>query len=237
MLETNLSQAISTSRTVATLDNAARLLWRGHADGLVDDTTAERLSQAVEARRNALKGTARQSPPMRRPARSKPCRSPDRQRSIARRRGLAASGAVPGTIAVHFTTGELAVLSLIAQQCQRRGKCEWYLDRLAACAGVCRTTAKNAIRHAKAIGLISVEERRLTAWRSDSNIIRLISAEWKAWLSIGGTGKNATSTNNHLLFSGHKPTKRLVGSSRNTTFAVNLRNEPQPPNDRAAVHC
>jgi hypothetical protein len=103
------------------LDNAARLTWRGLAEGLIDDSAAERLSTATEARRLVLKGQGRQNAAKPALARPRPCRSPDRARSIARRRQIAASGAVPGIIAASFTTGELAALTVIARECQRNG--------------------------------------------------------------------------------------------------------------------
>jgi hypothetical protein len=168
------------------LDNAARLTWRGLAEGLIDDSAAERLSTATEARRLVLKGQGRQNAAKPALARPRPCRSPDRARSIARRRQIAASGAVPGIIAASFTTGELAALTVIARECQRNGSCSWYMDRIAAVAGVSRTTARNALRQAQALGLITVRERRRRGWRSDSNIIRIASRDWLAWLKLGG---------------------------------------------------
>ena len=198
MLESQLSEAIVTARTIATLDNAARLMWRGHSEGLISDSGAEALSAAAEARRDALRGKCR--PLLRQATRSRPrpCRSPERNKSIARRRGLAASGAVPGTIAANFTTGEIAALTVIARQCQRSRSCDWFMDRIAAVAGVSRTTVRNALRQAQHLGLISILERRRTAWRSDSNVIRVSSAEWLLWLGMGGGRKKSTPTNTKL---------------------------------------
>lgn len=198
MLAEQLLEAINTARTIPTLDNAARLMWRGLAEGLIDGSAAEWLSTATEARRIALKGQGRQITAKPALARPRPCRSPDRARSIVRRRQLAASGAVPGTIAASFTTGEVAALSVIARQCQRSGSCSWFMDKIAAVAGVSRTTARNAIRQAQALGLITVQERRQRGWRSDSNIIRIVSREWLAWLKVGGC-KKPMSTNTDLI--------------------------------------
>ena len=191
-----VSQAVAVASSIPMLDNTAKLVWRGLAEGLIADADAEHLSAAVEARRDALRSKPRRNMPQQPQARPRPCRSPDRTRSIRRRRGLAASGAVPGTIATHFTTGEIAALTVIARQCQRRRSCDWFMDRIAAVAGVSRTTVRNALRQAQALGLISVQERRLTAWRSDSNIIRVVSAEWLAWLGLGGGCKKERTTNN-----------------------------------------
>ena len=145
-----------------------------------------------------MQGLERRTPSKSTLARSRSCTSPDRARSLSRRRQLAMSGAVPGTIAVSFTTGEIAALSVIARECQRRGRCEWFMDKIAAVAGVSRTTARNALRQAQALGLVTVQERRHRAWRSDSNIIRIVSPEWLAWLRIGGGCKKPKSTNTDL---------------------------------------
>jgi hypothetical protein len=39
---------------------------------------------------------------------------------------------------------------------------------------------KNAIREARRLGLLTVEERQITGFRNDTNVIRIISAEWLA---------------------------------------------------------
>ena len=207
-------QAAIEAATFTQLDDIARTVWSGYGT-LFDDDTAQALGDAIEARRRALApstreksrkpATARHGPPRR------PCRSPDRSRSISRRRQLAASGAIPGAIAANFSTGELAVLTVIAREIQRSTPLvrersadgfTWCMDRIAAVAGVSRTTARNAIRQAQALGLITVQERRRNRWRSDTNVIAIVSAEWKQWLRLGGGCKNPTTTNNPNIIVG-----------------------------------
>jgi hypothetical protein len=117
-----------------------------------------------------------------------PPRSPNRQRSLERRRRQAMSGVVPARIAVGFTQGENAVLTVIGRQCQRGGACTLHIDAIAALAGVCRTTVGNALRLARRLGLIAVKERRIPGKRSLTNIITVIGADWKAWLKLGESG-------------------------------------------------
>ena len=200
--------------TFTQLDDIARTVWGGYGT-LFDDDTAQSLGDAIEARRRALApstremshkpATTRHGPPRR------PCRSPDRSRSIARRRQLAASGAIPGAIAANFSTGELAVLTVIAREIQRSTPLvrersadgfTWCMDRIAAVAGVSRTTARNAIRQAQTLGLITVQERRRNRWRSDTNVIAIVSAAWKQWLRLGGGRKKPTTTNTQSFFRG-----------------------------------
>lgn len=204
MNEDQFSEAVSRA-SFSSLNDSAKLIWKAHGAGLLDDQAAERLSIAIEARRSELKDVGSRASVQCFKTRPRPCQTPDRAKSIARRRGLAASGAVPGAIAANFTTGETAVLSVIARQCQRKGFCDWFLDRIAAVAGVSRTTVRNALRQARAAGLISVQERRRNAWRSDSNVVRIVSAEWLIWLGLGGGGKKAKPTNNHLYRTNENP--------------------------------
>lgn len=192
----------------AQLDELARAVWGDYGHGRIDDTQARALVDAIDARRAAMTSRSRQGWAKGFSARQRPrtderrrkVRSPDRHRSLARRRQLAASGAVPGSIAVHFTIGELAALSVIAREVQRTGSCTWPMDRIAAVAGVCRTTTRNAIRLAQRHGLISVEERRIDRWRSDTNVVTIRSPEWRAWLRLRSGRKNALPTDNHPLF-------------------------------------
>jgi hypothetical protein len=52
-----------------------------------------------------------------------------------------------------------------------------------------RGRAKTA-RAAEALEVLSIEERRLTAFRNDTNIIRITAPEWRAWLRLArGLGK------------------------------------------------
>ena len=48
-----------------------------------------------------------------------------------RRRRVAMSGVAPAKIAASFTMAELAVLSVIARQCQQSGVCALPIDALA----------------------------------------------------------------------------------------------------------
>ncbi len=106
--------------------------------------------------------------------------------SMERRRSWAASGRLPPRLAARFTLAEQAVLSLVAAEIQKRGACALTVDHIAALAGVGPSSVRNAIREAKALGLVTVEEKRRTAWMSYPNTIRIVSPEWGAWLRLHG---------------------------------------------------
>src|SRR5215207_10138245 len=104
---------------------------------------------------------------------------------IVRRRHLAASGPMPPSLACRFTVGELAVLRIVGDEVRQHGQCDRCVDEIAARAGVCRSLVKNAIRTAARLGLVTVEERRREGRRNLSNVIRIVSREWLAWLARG----------------------------------------------------
>jgi hypothetical protein len=112
-------------------------------------------------------------------------RSPDRQRSVERRRRLAASGPMPPALAARFTTSELAALRIIADEVRLHGCCALHIDAIAARAGVCRTVVKNALREARSLGMVTITERRRRGQKSLTNIVRIVSPEWTAWVRIG----------------------------------------------------
>jgi hypothetical protein len=190
LLAEQFTSAAAAARNTRAIDEIARLTWRAHGEGHLADADAEAVSEALHARRATFAATRALSQP--RPALGlprharKPC-SPDRQASVERRRRQAMSGAVPAKIAAAFTLGELAVLSVIAREVQRRdGACSLPIDALAALAGVSRTTVQNLLRQARHLGLLEVKERRRRGLPSLTNVIKVISKEWSAWLKLSG---------------------------------------------------
>src|SRR5262249_54571705 len=115
-------------------------------------------------------------------------RSPDRTKSIARRRRLGGSHHLPPQIREHFTQGWQAVLTNLALDHIAKGFSDDCHDARAAKSGVSRTTARDAIQLAQILGLISVEERPVPGRKSRTNIIRIVSREWLTWLARGPAG-------------------------------------------------
>src|SRR5262249_55145735 len=78
------------------------------------------------------------------------------------------------------------------------GQCVKSIAELAARAGVSRTTVQNAIRQAARQGLLVVQERRREGRRNDFNIIRIVSAEWRAWITRRGGVKKTNPPDSRL---------------------------------------
>jgi hypothetical protein len=182
LLADQFTAAATAARNSATLDSLSVLLWKAHALGKIDDLDATAAAEAVQRRRAAL--ATRMPTTARKPATRQRCNP---TASLQRRRRQAMSGIVPAKLAADFTPGELAALSVIGWQIRRGGCCSLPIDAIAALGGVCRTVVKNALRRARAVGLVLVRERRIPRRKSLTNVVTAIGA-WSAWLRLGGIG-------------------------------------------------
>jgi len=215
MLAEQITTAIRTATLVQT-DNLAKQAWSAWGEGHLTDADAEAISRATEERRAALRSGRVPNHRSQFLSSSKHRRSvsPDRRKSIGRRRTLAASGAVPGRLACHFTQGEVAALTVVAREVKRKGRCELPIDAIAAMAGVCRTVVKNALREAQRLRLVSVTERPRPGRRSDTNLIAVVSSEWQTWLRLGrDRGQKPETHGIHKLDSGEITADRHGRSS------------------------
>jgi hypothetical protein len=186
------------------LDVLCSNFWRAYANGELSDDEAQSLAELARDRQRP-KPPPKPLPP--RQAR-RPPHSPDRQRSLERRRRLSAAGMMPPGLAMQFTVGERAVLYVIAQQVKLRGQCDLYIDQIAAFAGVCRTTARNAQRTAKRLGLIQIDERRLSRRYNDANRIAIVSREWLVWLAHGQQSVKKTKPTQQPYFRYEPPNRK-----------------------------
>ncbi len=179
-----------------TLDDLSRDVWRALDAGMLSDDDAQRLAEAIHARRNAHRntpgtalGTPRTASKLDRtwsyfPPKKRPQRAPDRQRSLERRRTLAASGPLPPALAAKFTTGEQAVLRIVADEVRDcDGACRLTVPELAARSGTSESTVRRAFKEASRLGLVTIEERRVPYRPNLSNVVRVISREWSAWIA------------------------------------------------------
>ena len=75
-------------------------------------------------------------------------------------------------------------MAVVGKHIAARGVCNLAMGHIAALAGVSITTAKRAMRQAVLVGLVTIELRRVTGFRNDTNLVRIASAEWAAWLRL-----------------------------------------------------
>lgn len=215
----------------AALPAVTAALWRAFGEGNITEAEAEALSVLIEARSTASvspgrPGAGQGSNPTRtslavtgdipserqRSPRTGVGSRPRTDASIERRRRWAASGRLPPALAAQFTLAEQSVLSLIAAETARRGDCRLSVPHLAALAGVGQSTVRNAIREARKLGLLTVEERRLTGFRNETNVLRIISPEWMSWLRLarkGGGFKTVNPTSTQVSEQGKTRTPHI----------------------------
>jgi hypothetical protein len=193
MFHAAMQAAIEDARTLAQMDEVSRQLWQGHGSGALGDQEAQSLAERLHGRRCAIReGIRPVGIPVGRTSLFPPRRSPvsaDKAASRNRRRLLACSGPMPPQLAARFTTGQLAVLRIVADEITTKGVCGLCIDAIAARAGVCRRLAQNAIRLAEGDGLLTIEERRHEGRKNSPNLVRVISREWQAWMRRGGSQK------------------------------------------------
>jgi hypothetical protein len=67
----------------------------------------------------------------------------------------------------------LAVMRIIGDEVQAHGLCALHIDVIAARAGVGRSSVQNAVREARDLGLVTVQEPMREAWRS--KLVRVAS--------------------------------------------------------------
>ena len=178
MFVEQLRQAVTAAPRVE-LPKVSALLWKAYAAGSVTEAQASELSDLIEARKAV---------PENKPAQRRVGSRPRSPASMERRRSWASAGRLPPQLASRFTLAEQAVLAVIAVEVAGKGACTLTLEHVAALAGVCRKTVKNALREAHGLGLVRIEERRLTAWRNAPNRVTITSPEWLAWLRLRGRG-------------------------------------------------
>lgn len=163
----------------SSLPALAAALWKSHAAGAIYDDDAQSIAELIEARKTvSCWSTPAGTTAMPRRVGSRPKSA----ESLARRRRWVAAGWMPPALACHFTQGELAALALIASEVMKHGRCDLYVEQIAAFAGVARSTVKRATRQAQAHGLLRVEVWKITPVRNGSNRITIISKEWGTWL-------------------------------------------------------
>lgn len=178
--------------TVKQLDHFQAMIWRGHADGQLDDDAASTLAEQASLRRLKLvKAREQRLPPARSYYPKRPATDNSRWDAArgsrcpvrwARKRRLGDMAALPPKVRDSFTEGERAVLYIIAADCRQNGVCTCSVKEIGDRAGISSTTVRNALRRARRMGLISTTER--PQWRAKhlTNIVKILCPHWIAWL-------------------------------------------------------
>jgi hypothetical protein len=209
-----LYEGIVACQSTDQLDAMARLIWERYGAGAVNDDEASYLSSCIERRRPlgtrtspgkfaaASKMTGRISRFMPRQRQ----RSPDRKASRDRRRMLGGSSALPDKLRQCYTEGQRAVLCIIAGEIKHHGICDEPIDKMAARAGVCRTTVQTTLHEASRLGHIKITERPRPGRKHLTNLVEIISAEWRTWIKRAPSAARRIGSNSVKMVSTTKNT-------------------------------
>jgi hypothetical protein len=192
---------IQAATTKLQLANLRRELYRIAGNGELDDDLARRIEEATFERESELFGAKHQADALReareedhaelvaafRPRSRFPARrhiaSPDREKSRMRRRRNGLARSMPDQMAERYSEALRSVGHVIAEEHLIKGQCTLANDKIAALAGVCRSTVRNHRKAAVEDGAILVIERPSSnGGPNDTNLIRIIDPMWLRWL-------------------------------------------------------
>lgn len=152
----------------------------------------------------------------------KPPRSPDRKASRDRRRMLGGSSALPDRMRHCYTEGNRAVLCIVAGEIKQHGFCDLPVDKIAALAGVCRTSVQNTLHEARRLRHIRIAERPQPGRKHLTNIVEIVAPEWIAWIkrrpsaarALGSkpAKKVSTTKSKYKKKEAHQDCQRSIGS-------------------------
>ena len=86
-------------------------------------------------------------------------------------------------------------MAIVSLECQRRGERDFPIDKIAAHAGVCRTSVQTTLHEARRLSHIEITERRRRGRKNLTNLIKIISPAWRAWLKNGSRTNGGTGSN------------------------------------------
>lgn len=163
-------------------------------------------------------------------------RSPDRKASRDRRRMLGGSSALPDSLRHHYTEGQRSVLCIVAGEIKRQGVCDMPIDKIAALAGVCRTTVQTAMHEARRLGHIKITERPVPGRKNMSNLVEVVSREWLAWIKRGPSAARGIGSNPVKIVS---PTKSVGLSKSKKRLSKKAANQAgsDPPSSPVTDSC
>lgn len=213
----NLYDRLNGAGSVDEIDNVVRASYALWGDGKISDDEAQFLHAAADKRRPPGRASATghlktgtvgrlarrlgsRFTPRQRP------RCPDRKASRDRRRMLGGSSALPDNLRHHYTEGQRSVLCIVAGEVKRHGICDLPIDKIAALAGVCRTTVQTTMHEARLLGHIKITERPVPGRKSLPNVVEITSREWRAWIHRGPSAARRIGSNPLKLVSTTKIT-------------------------------
>jgi hypothetical protein len=218
------------------LVNLERTIWYEWGQRQLGDDEAQFLAEAAYKRKPQRRpimmaqGLATASRISRFKSRQHP-RSPDRKASRDRRRMFGSSSMMPPALRAKFTEGQRAVLAIVHGEIKHHGICDLNYDKIAALAGVCRTTVQTTMHEARRLCLINIAERPRTGMKNLTNVIRIVSLEWLTWLARGPAAHRpgGIGSNSVKIVSPTKSTDSRKEEAFQRKQGKRTRQPPKPP--------
>lgn len=149
---------------------------------------------------------------------------------------LGGSSALPDNLRCFYTEGQRAVLCIIAGEVKRQGVCDMPIDKIAALAGVCRTTVQNALHEARRLGHVKITERPQRGRKSLTNLVEIISPEWRAWIKRGPSAARLIGSKPVNLVSTTRSKEEKERRAAGIAVApLHRRGPPQPVRERRSA--
>jgi hypothetical protein len=233
--------AVNSCSDPGQLDEIGRLLWKEYGNGKISDGDANYLTAIIERRRplsppavpwytKKLGRVASRFTPRQRQ------RSPDRKASRDRRRTLGGSSALPDKLRRNYTEGQRSVLCIIAGEVKRCGVCDFPIDKIAALAGVCRTTVQSTMHEARRLGHIKITERPQLSRKNLPNVVEIVSPDWRTWTRRGPSAARSIGSNPPKMVSPTNNTDLRKRAAEKGKAARRVPTANAGPNDRLASH-
>jgi hypothetical protein len=108
---------------------------------------------------------------------------------------LGGSSALPANLRAGYPEGQRGVLCIVAGEVKKHGVCDLPIDKIAALAGVCRTTVQTSMHEARRLGHIKITERPIRGRKNLPNLVHIVSPKWKAWINCGPSAANLIGSN------------------------------------------
>jgi hypothetical protein len=205
-----LRASVEAAQSLSSISSLETSIWKTAWPNHINDVDAQQLADILHCKRKALLAAQAAKVPL---GFTKPraprITGPKKVAAIERRRRLARASPVPPELVDQFTQGEHAVITVVAGEIQRAGRCDWCLDRIAAIAGVCKTLVRNAMRKGRAVGLLFSLERRRAGQKSLTNVVRALRQSWGAWLKRVGCRKLESTTDRFKTNGSNASVERL----------------------------
>ena len=134
---------------------------------------------------------------------------------------------MPPNLRCHYTEGQRAVACILAGEVKHHGLCDLAIDKIAALAGVSRTTVQTTLHEARRLGHIKVTERPQPGRKNLTNVVHIVSAEWLTWIKRGPSAHRPVRTGSNPFAEKNLRRDESLVSPTKSTYLKNRSGEKE----------